>query len=137
MELQYDSVRRFRNAVMLAAVSIVLIALMGLLGYTHDEVRRRSKEIAIRKVNGAGVMSILRLLSLDVSAVALPAVVLGTVASYFISGTWLNQFAEQIPLSPLLYVGLAIGVLLLIVGCVVAKAGRIASENPVNSIKSE
>lgn len=137
MELQYDSVRRFRNAVMLAAVSIVLIALMGLLGYTHDEVRRRSKEIAIRKVNGAGVMSILRLLSLDVSAVALPAVVLGTVASYFISGTWLNQFAEQIPLSPLLYIGLAIGLLLLIAGCVVAKAGRIANENPVNSIKSE
>lgn len=137
MELQYDSVRRFRNAVLLAAVSIVLIALMGLLGYTHDEVRRRSKEIAIRKVNGAGASAILRLLSRDVMVMALPAVVLGTVASYFISSQWMDQFAEQVSLSPLLYVGLTIGVLLLIVACVVAKAGRIANENPVKSLVSE
>lgn len=135
--MQYDSVRRFRNAVVLAAVSIVLIALMGLLGYTHDEVRRRSKEIAIRKVNGAGASAILRLLSRDVMVMALPAVVLGAVASYFISSQWLDQFAERIPLSPAYYVALAIGVLILIVACVVAKARRIAHENPVKSIKSE
>ena len=137
MELQYDSVRRFRNAVMLASFSIFVIALMGLLGYTHDEVRRRSKEIAIRKVNGAGASSILRLLSRDVLVLAMPAVLLGTVASYFISVEWLAQFAEQIPLSPLVYAAMAVAVLLLMVICVVIKAGRIANENPVKSIQAE
>lgn len=52
---------------------------MGLIGYTTDEVRRRSKEIAIRKVNGAESSTILEMLSRDVLWVAVPAVIMGTV----------------------------------------------------------
>lgn len=48
----YQVVRRFRNIVIVASVSIVVIVLMGLFGFVNDEVQRRSKEIAIRKVNG-------------------------------------------------------------------------------------
>ena len=47
------------------------------------------------------------------------------------------QFAEQIYMNPLLFVGTATFVLLLIVVCVVLKAWHIANENPVKSIKSE
>ena len=36
----------------MAAVTMFFVMLMGLIGYTADEVRRRGKEIAIRKVNG-------------------------------------------------------------------------------------
>ena len=39
---------------------------MGLVGYINDEIRRRSKEIAIRKINGAEVKGILLMLSTDV-----------------------------------------------------------------------
>lgn len=49
----YNSVRVFSNATMLAAITMFFVMLMGLIGYTTDEVRRRSKEIAIRKVNGS------------------------------------------------------------------------------------
>ena len=49
-----------------ASIAILLITLMGLLGYITDEMHRRSKEIAIRKVNGATAPNILRLLSKDV-----------------------------------------------------------------------
>lgn len=47
----------------MAAVTMFFIMLMGLIGYTTDEVRRRSKEIAIRKVNGAEASGILEMLS--------------------------------------------------------------------------
>ena len=53
----YNSVRVFRNATLMAAITMFFVMLMGLIGYTADEVRRRSKEIAIRKVNGAGIRS--------------------------------------------------------------------------------
>ena len=46
----YNSVRVFRNATLMAAITMFFVMLMGLIGYTADEVRRRSKEIAIRKV---------------------------------------------------------------------------------------
>lgn len=61
----------------------------------------------------------------------------GTVVSYFAEQAWLDQFAEQIDLNPLLFVGTALFVQLLIVICVVLKAWHIANENPVNSIKAE
>ena len=133
----YNSVRVFRNATLMAAVTMFFVMLMGLIGYTADEVRRRGKEIAIRKVNGAEASSILELLSKDVLVVALPAVVLGTLASWYINGIWMEQFAEQVPLGWVVYLLVVIANLAVIVGCVLWKSWRIANENPVNSIKSE
>ena len=137
IDKQYDSVRRFRNLVMIASFSILLITLMGLWGYTNDEVLRRSKEIAIRKVNGAEVLDILRLLTRNIFWIALPAVVIGAVASWFIGAKWMEQFPESTVPGVALFVAIAILVLLLIIGCVILKAWRVANENPVNSIKSE
>ncbi|MBP3589827.1 MAG: ABC transporter permease, partial [Muribaculaceae bacterium] len=45
-------VKRFGFSVMAAGIAILLITIIGLIGYTADEVQRRAKEIAIRKVNG-------------------------------------------------------------------------------------
>lgn len=134
---QYNSVRVFRNATLMAAVTMFFVMLMGLIGYTTDEVRRRSKEIAIRKVNGAEASGILEMLSKDVLIVAAPAVIIGTVAAWYVNGIWMDQFAERIPLSPAVYLLVVIANLAVIVGCVLWKSWRIANENPVSSIKSE
>lgn len=133
----YNSVRVFRNATLMAAITMFFVMLMGLIGYTTDEVRRRSKEIAIRKVNGAEASTILKLLSKDILIVAAPAVIIGTVVAWYVNGIWMEQFAEQIPLSWIVYVLVVIANLAIIVGCVLWKSWRIAGDNPVNSIKSE
>ena len=49
----YSSEMRFRDSIFVAGFITLLLAIIGLLGYINDEVNRRSKEIAIRKVNGA------------------------------------------------------------------------------------
>ena len=51
-----ESVRVFRDVTLLVSLTILFIILMGLIGYVNDEIRLRSKEIAIRKVNGADVV---------------------------------------------------------------------------------
>lgn len=134
---KYNPVRVFSNATILAALTMFFVMLMGLIGYTTDEVRRRSKEIAIRKVNGAESLGILELLSKDVLYVAAPAVIIGIISAAYINGMWMDQFAEQVPLSWPVYILIALVILLLIVACVIWKSWRIANENPVNSIKSE
>ena len=118
IENSYNSVRVFRNATLMAAVTMFFIMLMGLIGYTTDEVRRRSKEIAIRKVNGAEASSILEMLSRDVLVVAAPAVVIGTVLAWYVNGMWMEQFAERIPISWTVYVQVVIAYLMIIVACV-------------------
>ncbi|WP_285948754.1 ABC transporter permease [Bacteroides congonensis] len=133
----YKNVYRFRNSVWITSGFILLIVIMGLIGYVNDETQRRSKEIAIRKVNGAEASHVLRLLTRDILYVSVISILIGTVVSYFAGQAWLDQFAEQIDLNPLLFVGTALFVQLLIVICVVLKAWHIANENPVNSIKAE
>ena len=137
IENSYNSVRVFRNATLMAAVTMFFIMLMGLIGYTTDEVRRRSKEIAIRKVNGAEASGILEMLSRDILVVAAPAVVIGTVLAWYVNGMWMEQFAERIHISWAVYVLVVMANLVIIVACVLWKSWRIANENPVNSIKSE
>lgn len=134
---KYNPVRVFSNATILAALTMFFVMLMGLIGYTTDEVRRRSKEIAIRKVNGAESLGILELLSKDVLYVAALAVIIGIISAAYINGMWMDQFAEQVPLSWPVYILIALVILLLILACVIWKSWRIANENPVNSIKSE
>ena len=132
-----EGVSHFRNIVTVTSGCILLIVLLGLIGYVSDETQRRSKEIAVRKVNGAEASSILRMLSIGILKVALGAVVIGIVSSWYVSGIWMQQFPDSSVLSPLWFIIVGICLLVLIVGVVVVKAWRIANENPVKSIKSE
>lgn len=137
MRTMYNPVRVFRNATVVAGVVMFFIMLMGLLGYTTDEVQRRSKEIAIRKVNGAEASDILRLLGNDILWVAIPAVIIGIALSGYVNNLWINAFTAQVSMSVAAYLGIGLAVLAVIISCVLIKAWRIANENPVKSIKSE
>ena len=119
-----ESVRVFRDVTLLVSLTILFIILMGLIGYVNDEIRLRSKEIAIRKVNGAETESILLLLSRDVLWLAIPSVAIG-----------IGGACRAGKLCGYILVGCLL--LLFIVATVVLKAWCIANENPVKSIKSE
>ena len=134
---QNASVSTFRNTVWVTTACIILIVLMGLIGYVSDETQRRSKEVAVRKVNGAEASDILRLLSVDILKIAVLAVAAGMAVAWYVSGQWMQQFADSHLLSVVWYVLLALLLLVLVVAVVVLKAWRIANENPVLSIKSE
>ena len=111
---------------------------MGVIGYTNDEVRRRSKEIAIRKVNGAEVSHILQMLCKDVTIIAIPSVAIGVLLSWQVGEMWISSnFKDILTISPLLYIGVAFVAMIFILGTVIVKSWRIANENPVLSIKSE
>lgn len=133
----YNPVRVFRNATLLATITILFITLMGLIGYINDELQRRSKEIAIRKVNGAEASSILEMMTCNVLWVSLPAVVIGTWGAWYVGGLWMEQFAVTIDFVIPYYIGVGVLVLGIIIGCVLSRTWKIANENPVKSIKSE
>lgn len=137
LDEQYTDITRFRNAVLLASISIFFIALMGLLGYVGDEIRFCRKEIAIRKVNGADTCGILKLFSANVLWTALPAVLIGAGLAYWIGMKWLEQFSESVNLSIWLFAGVIAFVLVVILVCVILKAWEVANENLVNSIANE
>lgn len=136
-ERHYKDVRLFRDSVTVAGLIMLVVTLLGLFGYITDEVHRRTKEIAIRKVNGATAVGILKILSLDLSYICVPSILIGLGISYIVGLEWLQQFVVKIPLSIALLGGSGLVIWLVIQLCVVIRAWDVANENPVKSIKSE
>ncbi len=110
---------------------------MGLVGYVSDEIRRRSKEIAIRKVNGATATDVLKLLLRNIIIIGLPAVMIGLAGTYLAGDKWLENFPEKISLNVFIFVLGGLALLAVIGFCVVLRSWYVANENPVKSIKSE
>lgn len=133
----YRDVLMFRDAAFVTAVALLVIALMGLIGFTRDEVERRRKEIAIRKVNGADSFSILSLICGDVMKLAVPAAILGSLCAWYVGALWMENFNVTADNIVAYYILTSVIVIVLVLVCVVCSAWRIANENPVTQLKSE
>ena len=126
----YKDSRTFRDSVMIGGIVTLIIALIGLLGYTSDE-------IAIRKVNGATAWSILKMISKDISYIAIPAIVIGMTVAYYSGTGWLEKFTEKAPIGFFIFLAGAMMVYVLIIACVLYRAWAVSNSNPVDSLKSE
>ena len=133
----YTDAHRFRTTVMIGGLVALIIALIGLIGYLAGEIARRQKEIAIRKVNGARIADVLKLFHTDILRVALPAVMIGAIGAWYVARLWLEQFSEKATLSPIIFVGGALAVIVVILSVVCIDCYRVASSNPVNYLKTE
>lgn len=133
----YSDVRMFRNSALISTIALIFISLMGLIGFSRDEVQRRSKEIAIRKVNGAESSDIINLLLADTGRIALPAIVIGCLFAAYVGHIWLSNFTVTASAIWLWYILTGTVVFLLVSGCVLAVTIRVANEKPVRRLKSE
>ena len=137
MRAAYDDSKKMRNTMALGAVFSMLIALLGLIGFIKDESLRRSKEMAVRKINGATTRDILGVFAKDIMKLSAVMAVIACIVAFFVARRWLEQFAEKVSLNPLYFLGGAILVLLIVLGVVVLNCLRIARANPVESLKNE
>lgn len=134
---QYSSSRKFRDEVLLGGLITLLISIIGLIGYTNDEISRRRKEIAIRKVNGATLLEIQSIFMKDIMRIAIPAVLLGGALAYFLAQRWQEQFSEKVPLGIGIFLSGCVIVLLIVSASVLYRTWFAANSNPVESLKSE
>jgi putative ABC transport system permease protein len=74
----------------------ILLATLGLIGLTLFTIERRTKEIGIRKVLGAGKMSILKLISGDFIRLAAVASAIALPIAWWLVAHWLNNFAYRV-----------------------------------------
>ena len=137
MRAAYADSKKMRNTMALGAVFSLLIALLGLIGFIRDESLRRSKEMAVRKINGATTRDILGVFALDIMKLSAIAALVACISGFFVARRWLEQFAEKVSLNPLYFIGGAVLVLAIVLGVVVLNCLRIARANPVESLKNE
>ena len=119
-----------------AAVA-VLLACMGLLGMASYILTRRTKEIGIRKVNGATVFEIMKMLNISFVKWLAISFVIATPIAYYGMARWLEKFAYRIELSWWVFAVAGIISLVLVLSTVSWLSYKAARRNPILSIRYE
>ena len=133
----YSSEEGFRTAMFAGNVIILLITLLGLLGYIATEASRRSKELAIRKISGARLSDILKMFIKDLEYIALPAVMAGLAGAWFGAHKWMENFVYKSPLHWEIFVLCGLFVLFFIAFISALYYVIIANRNPVEALRHE
>jgi len=134
---QYRADQRFGIIFTVFALLAVFIACMGLWGVAMYEGMLRTKEIGVRKMMGANTWQIYILLVRDFMNPVGFAMILGAPLAYYIMKTWLEQYAFHIPLSAWFLVIPAFILAFISISTLAGHTLKIASANPVNTLKDE
>ncbi len=136
-ETQYKDDKRFGMVFALFSLLSISITVLGLLGLSAYTAQQRKREIGIRKVLGAKVSSIVRLLFYDYvvllilsSSIAIPTV-------WYFLNQWLNSYANRITPTLWIFTIPMLTVFVVTLFTVVSQSLKTAYMNPVESIKEE
>jgi putative ABC transport system permease protein len=133
----YQQEQRISGLMRLAMIIAIAISCMGLLGLVTFTVEQRQKEISIRKVLGASIAGLFRMLTLDfLWPVALAFVIATPVAWYFMHG-WLQDFVYRTTIPWWLFGICGLAAIVIAMLTVGFQSVRAAIKNPVKSLRSE
>ncbi len=133
----YKSDERTSSIVNVFTVISIIISCLGLLGLTTFTAQQRLKEIGVRKVLGASVVSIVRLLSFDFMKLVVASLIIAAPLSWYLMSQWLKDFAYRIDIRWWM-LGIA-GIIVFVVALVTIsfQSMKAALTDPVKSLKSE
>ncbi|GAB5398477.1 MAG: ABC transporter permease [Aureisphaera sp.] len=136
-DVMYRQEQRVGKVALTFAILAIIIACLGLFGLATYIAEQRTKEIGIRKVLGASVSNIVKMLSTDFVKLVLISFVIAAPIAWWFMNTWLQDFAFRIPLNWWIFV--VTGLIALTVAFVTlsSQAIKAAIANPVNSLRSE
>jgi putative ABC transport system permease protein len=132
----FDRLRLDGKIAILASICLLLITIMGIIGYVHLEIRRRTKEIAIRKIHGSNAIAIVWRVSRELLLIALLAAFVAIPLGYMGVSRWQRDFIVKAPLSWYIFVGAMFIVVLTIAVCTILQTWRTASANPARGINN-
>lgn len=133
----YEEDRRVASIYSVFAFIAIVISSMGLFGISLFDIRQRYKEIAIRKVNGAKVMDIWRLLFTKYLAVLGAAFAVAIPIVVFLIGLFTEELVVKAPLSIGMFLIALMLVALISLGTLFWQVNRAARINPADVVKSE
>ncbi len=134
---QYRAEKQFRTIFELFSILAVIIACLGLFGLSWFIIVQRTKEIGIRKVNGASVSEILLLICTDFFKLVLTGIAIAAPVAYLFSVNWLEKYPFRVGFSWWLFI--LAGVIILVISAITISynAMIIAHTNPARSLKYE
>ena len=136
-EAQYKTDQRIGTLFNVFAGIAIFISCLGLFGLATFTAQVKTKEIGIRKVLGANVSGIVKLLSKDFLKLVIIAIVIATPIAWWAINKWLEGFAYRINISWWVFAVAGILALLIALATISFQAIKAAVANPVDSLRSE
>ena len=133
----YEKDQRASGVVGYFTLVAILIACLGLFGLSAFSTEQRMKEIGIRKVLGASVMSIITLLSREFIRIVVVAIFIASPLAWYIMHKWLEGFEYKIPIHWWMFVLTGFLAIFISLSTVSFQAIKAAITNQVNSLRSE
>ena len=134
---QYQAEERLMNVFYVFSFLATIIACMGLFGLAAFTAAQRTKEIGVRKVMGASVRSIVRLLSTEFMVLVGVGLLIAVPVTSYSMGVWLEPFKVKVPISWWVFVLSGLGAVLIALATVSFQAIRAASADPIRSLRYE
>jgi ABC-type antimicrobial peptide transport system permease subunit len=133
----YRSEIQLKTAAGIATILNLFIIFLGIFGVVSFTLTKRTKEIAVRKVLGAGIWNIITLFARDYAWLLLLANIIAWPVTYILMNKWLQGYAYRInqALSPYIIVGSFVFIVALVM--IAVQCTRAGLANPVKSLKSE
>lgn len=133
----YESEAKWKQIMLFGAILTILISSIGLFGLSVLSVEKRTKEIGIRKVLGASVVSVVNVLSRDFLKLVIIAILISMPIAWISANKWLQNYPYRITLSWWLFAAAGLLVVLIAMATVSYQSIKTALMNPVRSLRTE
>ena len=137
IENMYQSEQSLGKLITIASFVALLIAIIGIIGLVFFETQFLRKEIAVRRVNGATVGSILKMIHKKYLIMAGVSFFLAAPIAYWLMTAWRKGFAYQAPVPVWIFLAALLAVAAITLAVVTLQSWRAANANPVESLKNE
>jgi ABC-type antimicrobial peptide transport system permease subunit len=133
----FNNEERIGKLATVFSILTIFISCLGIFGLATFAASQRTKEIGIRKVLGASIFALWRMLSADFLLLVVVAILLGAPLAYYLATQWLEQYEYRVEISWLIFVVTSILVVLITLFTVSYQTLKAALANPMNSLRTE
>ncbi|WP_452598556.1 ABC transporter permease [Pontimicrobium sp. MEBiC01747] len=137
LERMYAQEQKIVRVGLVFSILAIFVACLGLFALAAFTAEQRKKEIGIRKVLGASLIGITKLLSKQFITLVVLALLIGFPLAYWLMDNWLQDFAYRISINWTVFALTAAAALIIAIIAVSSQALKAAIANPVESLKTE
>lgn len=137
VKAMYDQDSQTATIYSIFASIAIIVSSLGLLGISLFDIRQRYREIAIRKVNGAGIKDLYQLLFRKYIIVLMIAFAIAIPLSYYLINTYTQDFAVKAPIGISIFIISLLLVMIISLSTLIWQIRKAASIDPARIIKTE
>jgi putative ABC transport system permease protein len=133
----YKSENQFKYTFIVFSISAIFICVLGIFAISLFSCQKRTKEIGIRKVNGATILNIIKLINSKFIKLLILSGLIGTPLAYYLMNLWLKNYAYKTDIEAWLFIFAGIMTLLTALTTISLQSWHVANKNPIAALKYE